>query len=290
MSVIIGVSNLTFGYTPARKILDNVSFQVKRGTFLAIAGPNGAGKSTLLNLLSRIIKPDCGTIHIDGNTVESYSTLDLAKKVAVVRGEFLPMFDFSVAEAVMMARTPHFNSLGFETNLDREVVQAALKATDIKPLAHRPLGSLSSGERQRVLIARALAQDTPILLLDEPTSFLDFGHQVAIYDLLKATQFDKNKTIIAVTHDLNLACQYCEEVLLLTGSSQLTKQPEADSLRPIECQYYFGKTNEVLSQDSIQRVFGVEVFAGNTGRAKFFVPLGGLKKTAREVCNSDPEL
>jgi iron complex transport system ATP-binding protein len=289
MSAIIEVVNLTFGYAPARKVLDNVSFQINPGTFLAIAGPNGAGKSTLLNLLSATLKPDCGTIHIDGKAVGSYSTQNLAGKIAVVRGEFMPMFDFSVVEVVMMARTPHFNSLGFEAIPDREIVESALQATDTMQFASRPLRTLSNGERQRVLIARALAQDTPILLLDEPTSFLDFGHQIAIYDLLKATQIDKGKTIVAVTHDLNLAYQYCEQAFLLTSGPQTAESMDSKTKRLIKCQYYFGKINEVFTQDRIQQVFGTEVFTADTKRGRFFVPLGRLTKTTTQNLNTNPD-
>jgi iron complex transport system ATP-binding protein len=177
------------------------------GTFLAIAGPNGAGKSTLLNLLCGLLSPRSGTIRIDAAPVESYSTEALAKKVAVVWQESMPVFGFSVIDTVMMARTPYYGPMGFESEADREIVAEALEATDTAGFALRPLGSLSAGERQRVFIARAMAQNTPILLLDEPTNFLDLKHQVGIYDLLKAAQLQIGKTIVAVTHDINLAAQ-----------------------------------------------------------------------------------
>jgi len=241
------------------------------GTFLAVAGPNGAGKSTLLNLLCGMLAPKSGTIRIDAAAIESYKTDDLAKKVAVVRQESMPVFGFSVIEMVLMARTPHFGQLGFESKADREIANEALEATDTAPFALRPLGSLSSGERQRVFIARALAQNTAILLLDEPTSFLDLKHQVGIYDLLKATQLEKGKTIVAVTHDINLAAQYADEVLLLGADSS----------------YNIGKIEDVLFPKQIEKVFGIRTFVGSVGQEKFFLPLGKLAKDSRQI-NSKP--
>jgi iron complex transport system ATP-binding protein len=267
MSGIIEVKNLSFGYTPQSRILENLSFEVMPGAFLGIAGPNGAGKTTLLNLLCGLLSPDAGSIRIDTADIESYCVRELARKVAVVRQEFVPVFDFTVEETVMMARTPYLGMFGFEGKADREIVTEAIKATDTIKFASRPLGSLSGGERQRVFIARALAQDTEILLLDEPTSFLDFKHQVGIYDLLKATQLEKGKTIVAVTHDINLATQYCDEILLLGADSS----------------YHIGKTEAVLTAEQIKKVFNVDVFAGKVGRETFFIPLGKLAKDSKQI-------
>ncbi len=260
MSSIIEVNNLSFAYTAERDILKNISFRADTGTFLAIAGPNGAGKSTLLNLLCGLLKSDSGVIKVDRSPVGSYGTEKLAEKFAIVRQEHVPSFSFSVIEMVLMARTRYFGSMGFERRQDREAVDEALEATDTTQFAARPLSSLSGGEQQRVFIARALAQSSSILLLDEPTSFLDLKHQVGIYDLLKAAQLEKNKTIVAVTHDINLASQYCDEILLLGADGS----------------YYTGQTQEVLSTDRIREVFGAEVFAGKIGRERFFIPLGKL--------------
>jgi len=267
MSGIIEVDNLSFGYTSETTILKDMSFNVRPGTFVAIAGPNGAGKSTLLNLMCRALKPNSGTIRIDAAAIESYDTRALAVKVAVVRQELAPIFGFSVIETVLMARTPYYGSTGFESRADRKIANDALEATDTARFACRPLTSLSSGERQRVFIARALAQNSLIMLLDEPTNFLDLKHQVGIYDLLKTAQVEKGKTIVAVTHDINLATQYCDEILLLGADGS----------------YHIGKTNTVLSPEKIKVVFDVDVFAGNVGREKFFIPLGKLAKNNRKT-------
>ncbi|MHC4633022.1 MAG: ABC transporter ATP-binding protein, partial [Planctomycetota bacterium] len=263
------VENLSFGYIPQSTILKDISFEVTPGTSLAIAGPNGAGKSTLLNLLCGTLVPKSGTIRIDATPVESYGTEALAGKVAVVRQEFVPVFGFSVIETVLMARTPYYSPMGFESKTDKKIVAEALEMTDTIQFASRPLGSLSGGERQRVFIARALAQDTAILLLDEPTSFLDLKHQVGIYDLLKAAQLERNKTIVTVTHDINLAAQYCDETLLLGADSN----------------YLIGKTKDVFSPEQIEKVFGVRTFAGRVGQEKFFIPLGKFAKDSGQIGN-----
>jgi len=266
MSGIIEVENLSFGYTRAR-VLKGIGFEVMPGTFLTIAGPNGAGKTTLLNLLCGLLMPQAGSIKIDAKHIESYSTKKLAQKVAVVRQEFVPVFDFTVTEMVSMARTPYLPAFGFEGKADEKIVAEALEMTDTAQFALRPLASLSGGERQRVFIARALAQNTSILLLDEPTSFLDLKHQVGIYDLLKKMQLEKDKTIVAVTHDINLAAQYCDETLLLGADGS----------------YRHGCTKNVFSTEQIEKVFGVRIFTAEVGQEKFFIPLGKFAKDSGQI-------
>lgn len=280
MNSIIEVKDVSFGYTRQSTILSNISFDVPVGSFLAVAGPNGAGKSTLLNLLSGSLTPKSGTIRIDAAPIESYSTKSLASKIAVVRQEFVPVFGFSVIETVMMARTRHYGQVGFESKADRKIVNEAIEATDTAQFAARPLGSLSGGERQRVFIARALAQASDILLLDEPTSFLDLRHQVDIYDLLKAAQSEKNKTVVAVTHDINLAAQYCDHIMLLGGYPAGAGAP---GRHQSEGNYCVGRTRDVFSPEQIEEVFGVKVFSGEVGRERFFLPLGRFAKDYRGI-------
>lgn len=258
---IIEVKNLSFSF-PHFPVLQKISFDVEAGSFLAIAGPNGAGKSTLINLLCRLLKAQKGTIKIDNIKIGRYKQKSLAQKVAVVRQEFVPAFGFSVAETVMMARTIYFSRFGFETNDDEQIVTQAMDATDILQFAERPLAELSAGQRQRVFIARALAQNTDILLLDEPTTFLDLKHQVGIYDLLKKAQTENGKTIIAVTHDINLANQYADSVLLLSDDKS----------------YIIGKAEDVFSQEQIEKVFKIKTASGEIGKTRFFIPLGQRAK------------
>jgi iron complex transport system ATP-binding protein len=281
MNSIIQVKNVSFGYVPQSRILQDVSFGVKAGTFLSIAGPNGAGKTTLLNLLCRLLRPEAGSIMIDAARIESYSVRKLAQKIAVVRQEFVPVFEFTVAEVVSMARTPYLGTFGFDGKMDREAVNQALEATDTAQFSMRPLKNLSGGERQRVFIARALAQNTAIMLLDEPTSFLDLKHQVHIYDLLKAAQLEKGKTIVAITHDINLAAQYCDEILLLTGRKPAVQGPKNGAQNPPS--YLIGKAKDIFSPEQIEEVFGVRVFAGKVGKENFFIPLGRFARDSGQA-------
>ena len=260
---IIQVTNLSFGY-PRVEVLRKLSFNVATGSFLAIAGPNGAGKSTLLNLLSASLKPKSGKITIEGAAIRSYPARTLAEKIAVVRQQFVPAFGFSVIETVLMARTPYFGQMGFHSHADIQIVNEALQATDTAQFRLRSLHSLSGGERQRVFIARALAQNSDILMLDEPTSFLDLKHQVGIYDLLKVAQRQKAKTIVVVTHDINLAAQYADEILFLAADGD----------------YHIGSVADVFSPEQIEKVFDVKGFAGSLGEERFFLPLGKFAKSS----------
>ncbi|MHC4068886.1 MAG: ABC transporter ATP-binding protein [Planctomycetota bacterium] len=259
MSNIVNVKNLTFGYN-TQPILKDLAFELPRARFMAIAGPNGAGKTTLLNLLCALLRPKTGSIKIDEKNIKSYPARKLAQKIAVVRQEFVPVFDFTVTEVVSMARSPYLGTFGFEGKTDRQFVQEALELTDTAQFALRPLAELSGGERQRVFIARALAQNTSILLLDEPTTFLDLKHQVDIFDLLKQLQLEKNKTIIAITHDINLTIQYADIALLLQG--------------PPSCDYQYGGTTDVFSTEQIERVFNAKTAEVSIGGKNFYLPMG----------------
>ena len=267
MSGIINVENLSFGYRSQEAILKEISFEVNPGIFLAVAGPNGAGKTTLLNLLCGLLSAKAGSINIDTAPIETYSVRELAQKIAVVRQEFVPVFDFTVAQVVSMSRTPYLGTFGFESHTDKKFINEALEMTDTIRFSSRPLVELSGGERQRVFIARALAQNTPILLLDEPTAFLDLKHQVGIYDLLKAMQIEKGKTIVAVTHDINLAAQYADAILLLGADST----------------YQYGLAKDVFSPGQIKEIFGVTGFTGIIGQESFFIPLGKFAKDSSRV-------
>ncbi len=271
MKPIIEIDNLSFGYEE-QLIIKQLSLSVAHGQFLAIAGPNGVGKTTLLNLICGLFKPASGNITIDSIPIGAYSARTLAQKVAVVRQEFVPVFDFTVTEVVSMARTPYLSALGFESEQDRKIVAEAMEKTDTARFAKRLLRNLSGGERQRVFITRALAQQTPVLLLDEPTTFLDLKHQVGIYDLLKTTQLEKGKTVVAVTHDINLAAQYCDEVLLLGNDNS----------------FIIGKTKDVFSSQQIEKVFGVKTLSSELGEEKFFIPLGKFAKDTQRIFPKPP--
>ncbi len=284
----IQLDHVTFAYRPNQPVLKDISLTVETGTFLAVVGPNGAGKSTLINLLAGLLRPQAGTIAIDGTNTQSYRRHEIARKVALVQQEHVPAFGFSVAETVLMARTPHFTQWGFERPTDRQIVTDAMEMTDTARFAARPLASLSGGERQRVFIARALAQDTQTILLDEPTSFLDLRHQVAMYDLLKSVQREKGRTVVAITHDINLAAQYCDQALLLRPCCPDPVAGES-SRGPDPCVHHqMGSTSKVFRQDEIERVFGIRVFSAPVGVETMFLPLGRMAKDADRTSPPPP--
>jgi iron complex transport system ATP-binding protein len=258
MNDIIEIKDLSFSYQPEVAMLSNISLNVPRGGFLAIAGPNGAGKTTLFNLINGLLKPVSGTIVVDSRNIHDYSTNQKARKIAVVRQEYIPVFDFNVTEVVMMARSPYVGAFGFENSEDIEIVKQALEMTDTARFAQRSLAHLSGGERQRVFIARAFAQNTDILLLDEPTTYLDLKHQLEIFDLLKRMQLDKGKTIVVITHDVNLASQYCDQMMLLASDSS----------------YIIAQPNDFLDPAQIKRTFNVDGYTGRVSNQRFFLPLG----------------
>lgn len=254
---IIEIDNLSFHYKQL-PVLSNVTVAVEQGSFWSILGPNGAGKSTLIRLLAGLLSPQKGSIRLYGKQLSQYKIRDLSHRIAMVCQEYIPAFGFTVQETVSMARVGREGYVLFEDENDKAMIRKAMEQTQITHLAHRKLNELSGGERQRVFIARALAQDTPILLLDEPTNHLDIKHQVYIFDLLKSLQKDQNKTILVVTHDINLSCQYCDCVLLLGGAGR----------------YEVGNPLQVIDNERLKSYFGVEGHRGIIGTTPFFVPWG----------------
>ena len=210
---IIEIKNIDFSYN-TKKVLADVSFPVKQGEFLGIIGPNGAGKSTVLRLICGILKPDRGSIAILNESLSSIEPRQLAKKIAFVPQETHFSLDFTVEDIVMMGRYPYLRAFQRENKTDYEARDHALNYVDVDDLRKRRINSLSSGERQRVVLARALAQEPQILILDEPTSHLDLHHQYAIMELLKKMN-KEGMSIIVVNHDLNLASLYCERLVLM---------------------------------------------------------------------------
>jgi iron complex transport system ATP-binding protein len=223
---IIEAKDIVFGYEK-RPLFDRLNVTIERGEFVGLVGPNGSGKTTFLNLLTRVLRPSSGRIVIDGSDIHSVSARQLARKVAVVPQESIFIFPFTVREIVLMGRAPHLRSI-LEKDEDFSIAEAAMKAVGVAHLADRPVTQLSGGERQGVIIARALAQMPEILLLDEPTAFLDIRHQVDIYDILTRLNTERKMTIVAVSHDLNLAAHYCERILVFRrGELKFDGEPYA---------------------------------------------------------------
>lgn len=243
----VRVENISFDY-PGLPVLNEVSLSIPRGEFLSILGPNGSGKSTLLRIIARIILPRQGAVFLDDQPLNSLSRKQLARQVGYVPQETHWLFPFTVMEVVLMGRTPHTRILGFESPRDLEISREIMELTDIGHLAEKPITAISGGERQRVLIARALVQEPSLLLLDEPNAHLDLSHQADIFRILCNYHRDRGLTIVWVSHDLNLAAAYSTRVMLLGGEEGRAKGVAA-----------VGAPEEILTPETIRKVFRAEV-------------------------------
>jgi len=209
------------GSDAVRWILEDVSFCVQEGDVLGIVGPNGSGKTSLLKVLAKLMRPMQGRIDLFGYELATMAQHEVARLVGVVQQDTQQLFPFTVAETVLMGRFPHrprdrwTGGFGWESRDDVAIAEQAMMMVDIIHLAHRAVTDLSGGERQRVMIARALAQTPKVLLLDEPTAFLDLQHQAEICSVLLRLKDERRLTVILVSHDLNLVSQYCDRILLL---------------------------------------------------------------------------
>jgi iron complex transport system ATP-binding protein len=221
--------------------VDNVSVSLESGEFVGILGPNGSGKTTLLRVLAGALKPSAGTVLLDGEEVHKMRPKLVAKKVAVVAQNGYIPFPFSVLEIVMMGREPHMGRFARESPRDMDIVAQAMAATGVTHLAERSVLDLSYGERQRVIVAKALAQEPGILLLDEPTSHLDPGYRMEIMDILKSLSRRKNIGVMAVLHDVNLASEYSDRLIMLNQGKKVAE----------------GIPQEVIMEEIIENVYGV---------------------------------
>jgi iron complex transport system ATP-binding protein len=215
---MLEATDISFAYVrsgAAQRVLDGVSLEVGRGSVVGLLGPNGSGKTTLLRILAGVLQPQSGTVTIDRRPIAQMTRRDLARRVAVVPQETHSTFDFSVMDMVLMGRYPHLGAFELEGPGDQAIARDALAATGTEALETRPFGTLSGGEKQRVVIASALAQASDMLLLDEPTAALDLGYQFEITALLRRLNAERGTTMIVSTHDLNLAAALCERVVLL---------------------------------------------------------------------------
>jgi iron complex transport system ATP-binding protein len=225
-------------------VLRDVSFQVRKGEFVGVIGPNGSGKTTLLKILYRLLSPQQGEVLFDHLSLKKMSRGEIAKKIAVVAQEAYPAFPFRVIEMVLMGRSPYLGHLMFESPKDLEIARRAMEWTEILPISQRPIDELSGGERKRVYIARALAQEPEVVLLDEPTTNLDIHHQVESLDLVLSLNREKGLTILMASHDLNLASEYCDRLILLQHGKI----------------FHMGPPEEVMTRENIEKVYGCQVW------------------------------
>ncbi|HHY98090.1 MAG TPA: ABC transporter ATP-binding protein [Firmicutes bacterium] len=239
--MLLTVDGIECTYDEHPALMD-VSLSIKSHTVTGIIGPNGSGKSTLLRAMSRALRPKVGTCLLDGKDLYKMPGNRVARSISVVPQNGAPSFPFTVMEMVLMGRTPYLRRLEFERPEDIEISMRAMRRTGVLDYANRPVTTLSSGERQRVLIARALAQEPRVFLLDEPTSHLDMKYQVEIMDLISQLARQDGLACGVVLHDINLAARYCDELIMLESGRV----------------YRSGTPWEVLTPDNIREVYGVE--------------------------------
>lgn len=223
---ILDANNISLGFND-KSILSNISLSIASGEFFVIIGPNGAGKTSILKVLAGLQKAQQGTVTVKGKNILQYRRRSLSQVMAIVHQHIEVGFPFTVADAVIMGRSPHLGILGMEGENDFQIAREAMEFTEVSHLADRKLHQLSGGELQRTIIARAICQQPEIILLDEPTTALDPAHQLKIMDLMEKFRREQGTTVIMVSHDLNLASMYGDRLLLLKdGKVVKTGAPE----------------------------------------------------------------
>ena len=239
---MIKIENISLAYDN-KIILENINLIFKKKSFIGIIGKNGAGKSTLLKSITGLLKPIKGNIFIDTDDVYKMKKNILAKKISFMPQIMQFDFSFKVKDFVMFGRYPYMNIFKLATKQDFKMVKDILNFTETTEFAERNINELSGGEKQKVLLAQTLVQQTDIIALDEPTSHLDIGSQAAIFELLKMLNEKYNKTIITTVHDLNLAGEFCSDIVLLDNKKV----------------FNFGKPKEVLNYKDIEKIYGTTV-------------------------------
>jgi iron complex transport system ATP-binding protein len=238
--------DVSFAYgRPGRakpNVLKDVSLAADRGDLIGILGPNGSGKTTLLKILAGTLLPLSGAVTLEGRSLKEWSRREIARRVALVPQETHAPFDFSVLEMVLMGRFPHLGTFALEGPEDLAIARRALAETRTAEFSERLFNTLSGGEKQRVVIASALAQSPQLLLLDEPTASLDVGHQIEVQTLLRRLNADGGVTMVLSTHDLNLAAALCRRLILIRNGQVIAS----------------GFTDEVLTQDTVRELYGVD--------------------------------
>lgn len=237
----LAVENMSFSYGTA-SILKHISLEVGKKEFIGIIGPNGSGKSTLLKCLYRVLKPSRGAVYLDGEELSALPVRKSARKLAVVGQHHHSHFEFTVQEVVLMGRSPHKTLLERDNADDYQIVKNALEQVGMEAFLQRDFSSLSGGEQQRVILARALAQQTPGLILDEPTNHLDITYQLQLMKLVK----ELSVTVITALHDLNIAAAFCDRIFVLKNGELIAEGPPKEVLTPKLCKDVYGVDTEVV--------------------------------------------
>jgi len=259
MAVELHGVSFAYGGREGRLVLEEIDLAVRPGEIVGVLGPNGAGKSTLVKLVTGLLAPDRGTVRLGGADPARLRRGEVARKVAVVTQREEVAFAFTSREVVLMGRAPHLGAFGIERPDDHVIAEEAMRSCEVWQIRDRTLSELSGGEQKRVAIARAIAQRAPLLVLDEPTAFLDVHHQIAVMDLVHERVKEASIAALVVLHDLNLAAQYCDRLLLLRDGRTVAH----------------GTVEEVMTYRRVRDTFDVDVYVGVnelTG-ARFFVPM-----------------
>jgi iron complex transport system ATP-binding protein len=242
---MLELRDIYFSYNPdndKRFNLEQVNINIDAGEFVGIFGPNGSGKSTLLKILSGLLKPKSGNVLLDGEELSKLKRKSIAAKIAFVPQATASIFPYTVYEIVAMGRTPHLGIMGFESGEDNNKILEAINVLELIPVMNKGINEISGGEAQRAYIARAIAQDPDIILLDEPNSHLDLKHQVSIYKLLQKLNKELNLTIVSVSHDLNLSAHFCRRGILLSNGRVVQD----------------GLIHDILTEENIKSVFEID--------------------------------
>ena len=248
------VKNIEFSYN-STPVLENISMDLDRSEVIGIVGPNGAGKSTLIRCIDRILTPRGGTILLDENDISKMTRMEIAKEMGYVPQTTTRVFPATVFDTVLMGRRPHLGWKSSEEDID--MVLEVLELLGIMEFAMRDFNEISGGQQQKVLIARALAQEADILLLDEPTSNLDIRHQLEVMDIMKGIVKKKGISAIVAIHDLNLASRYTDRLLMMNGGRIFAS----------------GNPESVLTVENIRRAYGVEALVKNDGERPYIIPV-----------------
>jgi iron complex transport system ATP-binding protein len=262
----LAADGVSFAYAGGEPVLTGVSASIPHGGLVGILGPNGSGKTTLLRLLAGLLRPAAGRVLLDGVDLATVSRSTAAQRMAMVPQETLLAFEYTVLEMAMMGRYPHLGPFEIEGPEDVEIARAALRATGTLHLQSRLFNTLSGGEKQRVVIAGALAQRPGILLLDEPTASLDLAYQLEIRSILQRLNADRNLTIVISTHDLNLAAGLCRDLILLDRGRVLASGPTASMLEPSLIRTLYGVDVDVATNERTGHLTVVPVARAGTQR------------------------
>jgi len=254
---ILKTENLTIGYPQKKQdhiIFSNINLSIEKGKLISVLGKNGIGKSTLLRTLCKVQKPITGAIYFEGKELNTYSENDLSKKLSVVLTERLPESQLTVFELIAFGRQPYTNWIDTLSKADLEKIETAIKQTEIGHLKNQRFYELSDGQLQRVLIARALAQDTDVIILDEPTAHLDMHQTINIFSLLQQLVKQTDKTIIVSSHEINLALQLSDEIILLTENN-----------------LQFGTTEALIAKNAFDKLFPNNLLKFNKSLQQFVI-------------------